>query len=226
MASKLAVFVGASRTPVREALLRLMTDGLVVETPAGPVVKQLAEDEILEIYEVRIPLEALAARLAAANLTPRHLAQIEAIHEKFVAAAREREPDVDWLATTNIELHRAICQAARNPLLAGFLSRIYDVVGRFRNTTFRRPGRLSEAVAEHEQLVAAIAAKDGDRAEEIASRHMARALEIRLQMYREAHGQRHHPDAPPSGAACDVTRETWNSAPGPVSVRASQGGAT
>jgi DNA-binding GntR family transcriptional regulator len=190
VASKLALSVGASRTPVREALLRLVADGLVVETPAGTVVKQLAEDEILEIYEVRIHLEALAARLAAANLTPRYLAQIEAIHEKFVAAAREPEPDVDWLAATNIELHRAICQAARNTLLTEFLSRIHDVVGRFRNTTFRRPGRLQEAVAEHEQLVSAIAAKDPERAEEIARRHMTRALEMRLQMYREAHGQR------------------------------------
>jgi DNA-binding GntR family transcriptional regulator len=195
VASRLARAVGASRTPVREALVRLLTDGLAAEGPAGLAVTRLTEDEILEIYEVRIPLEALAARLAAASLAPRHLAQIEAAHDKFAAAARAAEPDAGWLAAANLELHRAICQAARNALLAEFLSRIHDAVGRFRGTTLQRPGRLAEAVAEHEALVAAIAARDADRAETVARRHMTRALEARLRMYRE--GLEAGPGPPP-----------------------------
>ena len=64
-ASRLALTVNSSRTPVREALLRLLAEGLLVETAAGLVVKQLSEQEIMELYEFRVPLETLAARLAA-----------------------------------------------------------------------------------------------------------------------------------------------------------------
>lgn len=185
-ASRLSTSVGASRTPVRETLLRLLAEGLVVETPRGLVVKQLTEEEIMEVYEVRIPLEALAARLAATNLTPLHLARIEAAHEKFARAARQRDLDVDSLASVNIEFHRVICQAARNALLLDFISKIYETVGRFRGTTLGRPGRLSVALADHEQILAAIAARDAVRAEDTARRHMQGALEVRLEMYREA----------------------------------------
>lgn len=190
IASRLAASEGVSRTPVREALLRLLAEGLVVEKAAGLFVNQLSEEEIIELYEVRVPLEALAARLAAAHVTPVHLVQIEAVHEKFAAAASQSHRDVEWLAAVNLELHRAICQAARNQLLSDFLSRIHEAVGRFRNTTFRRPGRLAEAVAEHQQLVAAIAARDPGLAEVIARNHMQRAMEVRLEMYREAQGRR------------------------------------
>lgn len=188
-ASHLSGTMAASRTPIREALLRLLAEGLLVETPRGLAVKQLTEEDIMEVYEVRIPLEALAARLAATNTTALHLAQIEAAQEKFSWAARQPDPDVEWLAAANIEFHRAICQAARNTLLLEFISKIYETVGRFRTTTLGRPGRLQTALAEHEQLVAAIAARDAARAEDIARHHMQGALNVRLEMYREALGR-------------------------------------
>ena len=65
----------------------MLAEGLVVETSAGFVVKELSEQEIMELYEIRVPLETLAARLAAEHLTPLHLAHIEALNEKFAAVA-------------------------------------------------------------------------------------------------------------------------------------------
>jgi DNA-binding GntR family transcriptional regulator len=185
-ASRLAATVEASRTPVREALLRLLAEGLVVQTPTGLAVKQLTEEEIMEFYEVRVPLEAAAARLAAANVTPWTLANIQAFHEKFSTAVREGDPNVDGLAAMNLDFHRAICQATRNSLLQDFAERIFDTVGRFGTTILRQPGRLPEVLREHEQIVSAIMARDPDRAEAVARNHMERAMEIRLQMYRGA----------------------------------------
>lgn len=190
VASQLAASVGASRTPVREALLRLMAEGLATETPAGFVVRKLTEENIMEMYEVRVPLEATAARLAAANLTPLGLAQIRAVHGKLTAAASQESPDLGWVAAVNLEFHRAICSAARNTLLLEFISKMYDSLGRFRSTTFQYPGRLPEAMAEHEQMVAAIADRSPDRAEKIARDHMQRAMEIRLEMFREEESRR------------------------------------
>ncbi len=190
VASQLALSVGASRTPVREALLRLTAEGLAAETPGGFVVRKLTEEDIMEMYEVRVPLEATAARLAAANLTPLGLAQIRAVHEKLTAAARQKKPDLNWIAAVNLEFHRAICGAARNKLLLEFISKIYDSLGRFRSTTFQYPGRLPEAMAEHEAMVAAIADRDPSRAEQIAREHMQRAMAIRLEMFREEESRR------------------------------------
>lgn len=186
VASKLATSLRASRTPVREALLRLAVEGLVVETHGGLVVKELTEEEIMEIYEVRIPLEGLAARLAAMNATPFHLAQLQALHDKLTSASHSNKPSVEHLAALNVEFHRAICQAARNAFLLEFMSKIYYAVSRFRTTTFRYPGRLQEAVEEHAQLVEAIIARDQAKAEEISRKHMERAKEIRIEMYRQA----------------------------------------
>ncbi len=188
VASQLAAVVGASRTPVREALLRLTAEGLAMETPGGVVVRQLTEEEIVEMYEVRVPLEGTAARLAAANRTPLGLAQIQAAQERFVAAARLEPVDYAAVAAVNVDFHRAICHAARNKLLLEFISRTYDNVGRFRSTTFSHGGRLCEALVEHDGIVAAIAERDPDRAERLAREHMQRALDVRLKMFREQRG--------------------------------------
>lgn len=188
VAGRIAASVKASRTPVREAILRLVTEGLAVESPAGHVVKELTEEEIADLYEVRVPLEATAARLAAEHLSPLQLARIEALHERFAGGTREARPDPKALAALNLELHRAVCEAARNPLLLEFMSRIYDTLGRFRRTTFQYPGRLAEVAAEHEALVGALRDRDPVRAEAIARAHMERAMTVRLAMSRERYG--------------------------------------
>ena len=187
VASQLVRDVQASRTPVREALRQLVSDGLVRETPAGLVVEELSEEDILDLYEVRIPLEAATARLAAMNMTPVALAQLEALHEKLAEEARHPQPDARWFATANLEFHRAVCEAGRNRLLREFMTRIYDTMGRFIHNSFRRPARVVEVVEEHARLVAALAARDAGAAEREARLHMERALEARLGLYRAQH---------------------------------------
>jgi DNA-binding GntR family transcriptional regulator len=195
VASRIATSVKASRTPVREAILRLVTEGLADETPAGLVVTDLTEEQIVDLYEVRVPLEATAARLAATQLSSLHLAQIEALHERFITGVGAPRPDPNALAALNLELHRAICHAARNPLLLEFMSRIYDTLGRFRRTTFQHPGRLAEVAAEHDALVRALRERDPARAERVARAHMEHAMAVRLAMSRERYGA--PPDAAP-----------------------------
>lgn len=182
---QLAVHVGASRTPVREALLQLLAEGFVVETPSGLVVTQVTAEDVQELYAVREPLEALAARLAAINLTPLQAAQIESLHEKLAAEAGKTEPDVRSLAAMNFEFHRAIAQATRNKFLFEALAKIYDAMGRFAQSAFQHRERTPSLVAEHQQLVAALSARDPVRAEEIARGHMRSAADLRLRIYRE-----------------------------------------
>jgi DNA-binding GntR family transcriptional regulator len=167
----------------------LLAEGLVVETSAGLMVKQLSEQEIMELYEIRVPLETLAARLAAEHLTPLHLAHIEALNEKFAAVAEHQdgENDPEVLVAINLDLHRAIAEASQNRFLIDFMSRMYDSVGRFRNRIYRNAECVAETVVEHQALTAAIAARDPERAAEIAQKHMRRAREAVLAMFRDAH---------------------------------------
>lgn len=196
---ELAAHVGASRTPVREAMVRLHAEGLLVKTASGLAVREFSEHDIMEVYEVRVPLEAMAARLAAERVSPLHVAQIEALRDKFAAGAQQRGLDPVWLASVNLDLHRAICQATGNALLIDVMSRIYDAIGRFSNRSFQRPERVAESVVEHEALVAAIARHEPDRAEEIARRHLRRAMEHRLEVVRDMHRE-------PTGSAQPTQR--------------------
>jgi DNA-binding FadR family transcriptional regulator len=86
------------------------------------------------------------------------------------------------MARLNLEFHETICRAGRSPLLLFFMHQVHDRVRRFADTTFVWGNRSAEALREHEQLVDAIELRDAELAHRIAHSHMARAMEIRIEM--------------------------------------------
>lgn len=173
---------GTSRTPVREALRRLEQDGLVERGDRGLRVRTRGPEEILEIYEVRILLEAAAARGAADRGTRLDLMRIRHAAEAMVAADAG-DPDV--MVATNRAFHEEIWGASHNGTLVDLLTRLNSHVTRYPATTLTSPGRWAEVLSEHADLVAAIEARDGDEAARIAADHMAGARDIRLRWYGE-----------------------------------------
>ena len=91
------------------------------------------------------------------------------------------------MAELNIELHEALCDAAHNGMLLLFMRQIHDWVRRFgeADTTFSRPGRAGEAIAEHNEIIGAIEAGEADLAGRLARAHMNKAREARIAMLRE-----------------------------------------
>ena len=176
----LAVRYGTSRTPVREALQRLEQDGLVQRTDRGLHVRTRSPEEILEIYEVRIELEGMAAGQAAERSTPFDLARIRRCADEMTAAP---EGDEVTMARTNHAFHQAIWQASHNLTLVDLLDRLHDHLTRYPATTLTSPGRWKAVIAEHRELMALIANRDAAGARALAERHMREAREIRLQMY-------------------------------------------
>jgi DNA-binding GntR family transcriptional regulator len=161
---ELSQTLGVSRTPVREALRRLADEGLTVrEVHRGSVVAQMSIEDILAVYTVRANLEGLAAELRD-------------VHERMLAAAEAGE-SIDDL---NLTLHRLIRESAHNVYLERFLIQVENSVRRFGQTTFADPDRLVVALAEHGELIEAIAAADEERAERVAVAHMRNAREVRL----------------------------------------------
>jgi DNA-binding GntR family transcriptional regulator len=174
---------GVSRTPVREALRRLQHDRLLVPGARGLQVREVDPQEVVQVYDMRILLEAEAAREAARAHTPADLVLLEGL----IARDRSLVDPADQLrAQTNTEFHAALWQATHNRVLQDLLQRLTLHLVRTPHSTLSAPGRWEQALDEHEQLVHAVTSGDGVTAARIAAEHMGRAREIRLSLLRTA----------------------------------------
>lgn len=175
----LAALFGRSRTPIREAVLRLESEGLAVRsTRNGLVVAHISREEVLEVYAVREVLDGLAARLAALGILPTELDRLTWLNERLKAAVERG--DARAMLQINIDFHEEICRASRNSLLQEFIARIHVWVHRFGDTTMSFSSRGLEAVAEHDKIIEAIRTRNADEAERLAREHMSRARQIRI----------------------------------------------
>lgn len=166
--SELAEQLGISRQPVREALQRLSTDGWVELRPGqGAFVHAPTDEEADQLLVVRSLLEAESARLAAGNATAESVAALRAVCERGVRAVDE--DDVDAVVAANAELHAAIVELAGNRVLAELSAQVDRRVRWYYTPVARQRGRRSWI--EHEQLIDAIEAGDGDKAAGIMREH-------------------------------------------------------
>ncbi|MET4069737.1 DNA-binding GntR family transcriptional regulator [Bradyrhizobium sp. S3.2.6] len=177
-----------SRTPVREALGRLAARGFV--EPAGGrglIVRNLDISEVLELYAMREIMEGAAARLAAEHASAPEIHALRDIEQAFVEA-----PETDAagmagemareMARLNRAFHEAICRAARNRYLDNASRELQDWIALLGPTTFTVTGRPSTSHGEHQAIIEAIAARDGDKAEQLARAHIREALRCRLKL--------------------------------------------
>lgn len=166
-----------SRTPVREALRRLETQGLVTHEPRrGAVVASLDYGQTVELYHMREVLEGTAAQLAATHATP---TEVEVLRE-MVARDRTLLGRPEELAATNRQFHRQLRLSARNRFLNGMLENMRLSLALLRGTTLAAPRRDAEAVEEHATIVEAIARRDPAAAEAAARAHIRNAFRARI----------------------------------------------
>jgi DNA-binding GntR family transcriptional regulator len=152
--SSLCEGFGVSRTPLREALKVLASEGLVELRPRRtPVVTPVDPDEIAAIFEVMEGLEGLAGRRAAENATPPDLARLEAMHEAMVAEHDKGERAT--YAARNREIHAQIVALAGNPVLSQTYAAFNLKIHRARSTTNYDSQRWKASVQEHERIMQA-----------------------------------------------------------------------
>jgi DNA-binding GntR family transcriptional regulator len=178
---RLAALFSVSRTPVREALMRLESERLAARNRrSGLVVADVSAEQILEVYVIREALDGTAARLAAHFHAPADVAALERINAQMSRAAVDGA--YDRMAALNVEFHATLARAGHNELLQQFVDQVHQAVRRFTRTTFSEPGRADEALTEHEAIIAAVRAGDEEGAEAAARRHMHNALDVRMAM--------------------------------------------
>jgi len=174
----LADKLGVSRTPVREAIRRLIAEGLLSVGPSrGLIVTELSREQVMQLYDLREVLEGAAAGLAARHA---HEAEIAGIRRRL--SEMERMESAEELAAANRELHRAIYAAAHNQYLIQAANNLADSLNLLPGTTFSVPDRPRTAHAEHVEIVRAIESGDFARAEETGRRHIHEAQAHRLRM--------------------------------------------
>jgi DNA-binding GntR family transcriptional regulator len=174
--SELAERLGVSRTPVREALQRLETQSVLTRDGRSLIVASLDHNELAELYVVRTELEGLAARLAAQHATAEEISVLR----DMVEEDRALLGDPAALARANRRFHKQIHLASHNRFLVQQLDLVHRHMALLATTSLAVEGRGSKALAEHEAIVAAIAARDGDAAYAALKAHISRAYETRL----------------------------------------------
>lgn len=177
-----------SRTPIREALVRLSAEGLVATLPnRNTVVAPIDFVQLPLYFEALSLLYRVTTRAAAARRKPEHLAAIR-IHQAAFAAAVERRDAIAMIGA-NRDFHVAIAEAGGNPYFTGLFTRLLDEGRRILRLYYSSfDDRLPrQYVEEHDAILAAIEAGDGDRADALASAHAAQIVrQIQTYIARDA----------------------------------------
>jgi DNA-binding GntR family transcriptional regulator len=155
--AELVTRLGISRTPIRDALLRLMEYGLLEMAGRSPQVRQLSRKDVVHIYQVRRVLEREAVRRACGRLTSADFAHLDAL----VPDGGEGTPAYEAACyRLDIELHRLIVERAGNPLLAHEIRKLHDRGKLIHKPAAYRCGWLAEELRQHGQIIAALKAGD------------------------------------------------------------------
>lgn len=163
---------GASRTPVREALLLLAARGLVEIVPrSGIYVRRLEARELVAMMEGLAELEGVLARLAATRINAELGARLIATLERTAALARAEDPT--GYAQANAELHEIIYEASGNAFIVEQTRMVRLRIAPYRGRLFEKPGRLARSQTEHEAVVGAIRSGNQEAAAEAMRTHIS-----------------------------------------------------
>jgi DNA-binding GntR family transcriptional regulator len=162
---------GVSRTPIREALKVLAAEGVLqIQPHRGAIVARITEDEINQLFPIMASLERLAGRLACAVATDDDVSRVRALHDDMVA--HSAAGDEAAYLQLNRQIHDAFFAIAGNTTLRSFYQQILTRIHSSRFVTQKTPEYWRIAVLEHEQMIAALAARDGETLGSLLERHI------------------------------------------------------
>jgi len=188
MELQLAEQMGVSRTPVREAIRKLELEGFVVMVPRkGAYVSGISVRDIVDIFEVRVALESLAAGLAAERITEEELDELERV--LFQIAEASAGENIGIIAEKDANFHELLFRASRNQRLVNMITHLQEHIQRFRTTSLSVPGRTKHAIEEHKNIVDAIGERNVELAQALAREHVENAEQSFLKVLQEAEEQ-------------------------------------
>ena len=163
--------MGVSRTPLREAIRSLATEGLVELQPnRGAIVSVVSQDDVTEILPIMASLEGLGGRLAAAHMQTDQIKEIRQIHNQMVTHYQNNE--VNEYFETNQLIHELITEGSGNQTLVDTINSLSAKVQRARFPAQMTRESWAKAVSEHEEMINALEARDPNKLEAILIQHV------------------------------------------------------
>jgi len=172
----LAQAFGISRTPMREAIKVLASEGLVTtKMNKGAYVTEVDRRDLEQIFTVLSLLEGQAAKETALKATEAQLTQLDNLHHRLEKAAADR--DIEQFFEINVKFHDLIQEIAGNKWMNGVIEDLRKVLKLQRRDSLSRSGRLLSSLIEHREILQAILKRDSIAAELAMRKHLARGLE-------------------------------------------------
>ncbi|RBW70981.1 GntR family transcriptional regulator [Bacillus taeanensis] len=159
-----------SRTPIREALFRLESQGFVKTVPRkGVIVSSISEEEVIEVFTILSSLEVLAAKLASQKMTEELQCEFDQLIKKLSSMEGKTDEEISQL---NIETNRLMYKAAKSPKLYEILTGLLDYIRMFSHMGYETPGRRDQSIKEHLEILTAIRNRESEMAEYLTKIHI------------------------------------------------------
>jgi DNA-binding GntR family transcriptional regulator len=167
---ELAGKLGISRTPIREALFRLESQGFVKTVPRkGVVVSNISVSEVIEVFTILASLEVLAVKLAAQRMDRETQLELDQKIEELMELREQAEENFNL---EHIQMNRLINKASKSPKLFEILTGLIDYIHMAANMGYETPGRRKESLREHIDIMKALRDKEAEMAEYLMRIHI------------------------------------------------------
>lgn len=167
----LAIQYGISRTPMREAIKVLASEGLItMKMRRGAYVTEVSKSDLSQIFTVLALLEGQACREVAKIATEKELDDLDSLHLKLERSAADR--DLDLFFAINQQFHDKIQEICANPWMQRVILDLRKVLKLQRRDSLSKLGRLESSLIEHRKILSALLARDADLAEKLMKEHL------------------------------------------------------
>ena len=172
----LAKQLGVSRTPVREAIRRLEQENILEETGRGLMVVGISQEDMLDMYDIRLRIEGLAAQRAAKHITDDALkAMRDTLDLQRFYVEKGAESNSDEIKNLDSRFHEQLYLASGSKAYADTLLGLHKKITKFRRASVSKSSRARLSLEEHEAIYRALAAHDGPAAADAAVEHVRQA---------------------------------------------------
>lgn len=170
---KLVTDLGVSRTPVREALHRLEQEHVIEITPKGILILGVTEQDLQDIFAIRLRIEGMASAFAAQNMTSEQLAELKETLELQEFYVTKQDPE--RIKTMDSKFHRLIYRYCGSAVLNDTLLPLHKKVQKYRRASVENNSRAQQSASEHRAIFEAIEARNASLAEKCTIEHIANA---------------------------------------------------
>ncbi len=164
--------IGISRTPLREALLKLQSEGLVKVLPRkGAIVEDLSKEDANETYLIKGILEGLAGRLATEHITDEELGKLVEINHEMLRLSKNKRKDPKQILKLNSEFHKIIIKSSKSKKLIKFIDDLRKHTLRYNSIYLSLMDHIQDSIREHEKIIKALKKRDSELVELLIKKH-------------------------------------------------------